>query len=65
MHDPRKSHMDVVECLLRYLKSTPGKGLLFTKHNHLKVESYIDSDWAGSADNRRSTLGYFAFVGGW
>jgi len=25
MHDPRKLHMDVVERILRYLKSTPGK----------------------------------------
>ncbi|KAL5564490.1 hypothetical protein UlMin_027654 [Ulmus minor] len=33
-------------------------------HNHLKVEGYTDADWAGSADNRRSTSGYFTFVGG-
>ncbi|KAL5540403.1 hypothetical protein UlMin_042426 [Ulmus minor] len=64
MHDPRKPHMDAVECILRYLKSAPGKGLLFAKHNHLKVEGYTDADWAGSADNRRSTSGYFTFVGG-
>ncbi|KAL5537662.1 hypothetical protein UlMin_045498 [Ulmus minor] len=63
-NDPRKPYMDAIERILRYLKSTPGKGLLFTKHNHLKVEGYIDADWAGSADNRRSTSGYFTFVGG-
>ncbi|KAL5546306.1 hypothetical protein UlMin_005993, partial [Ulmus minor] len=56
--------MDAVERILRYLKSAPGKGLLFTKHNHLKIEGYTDADWAGSADNRRSTSGYFTFVGG-
>lgn len=64
MHDPRKPHMDAVERILRYLKSAPGKGLLFTKNNHLKVEGYTDADWAGSADDRKSTLGYFTFVGG-
>ena len=63
-HDPRKPHMDVVECILRYLKIAPGKGLLFTKHNHLKVEDYTDSDWASLVDNRRSTSGYFTFVSG-
>lgn len=64
MHDPRKPHMDAVERILRYLKSAPGKGLLFSNHDHLKVEGYTDADWAGSADNRRSTSGYFTFVGG-
>ncbi|KAL5551711.1 hypothetical protein UlMin_001887 [Ulmus minor] len=28
------------------------------------IEGYTDADWAGSADNRRSTSGYFTFVGG-
>ena len=56
--------MDVVERILRYLKSAPGKGLLFSKHGHLKVEGYTDADWAGSANDRRSTAGYFTFVGG-
>ena len=44
MHDPQKSHMDVVEHILKYLKSTPGKGLLVKKHNHLNVEGYSDED---------------------
>ncbi|KAL5548024.1 hypothetical protein UlMin_003255 [Ulmus minor] len=30
----------------------------------MKIEGYTDADWAGSADNRRSTSGYFTFVGG-
>ncbi|CAJ2659174.1 unnamed protein product [Trifolium pratense] len=64
MHDPRKPHMDAVERILRYLKSTPGKGILFSNNGHLRVEGYTDADWAGSADDRRSTSGYFTFVGG-
>jgi len=36
MHDPRKLHMDAVERILRYLKSTPGKGILFLKSWKLK-----------------------------
>nr|KYP74866.1 Retrovirus-related Pol polyprotein from transposon TNT 1-94 [Cajanus cajan] len=64
MHDPRKPHMDAVERILRYLKSAPGKGLLFSNHGHLKVEGYTDADWAGSKNDRRSTAGYLTFVGG-
>jgi hypothetical protein len=64
MHNPRQPHMDAVERILRYLKSSPGKGLLFSKHGHLGVDGYTDADWAGSANDRRSTSGYFTYVGG-
>lgn len=64
MHDPRKPHMDAVDRILRYLKSAPGEGLIFTKHNHMKVEGYTDADWAGSANDRRSIPRSFTFVGG-
>ena len=64
MHDPRKSHMDAVYQILRYLKNAPGKGLLFERNKHLKIEGYCDSDWASCADDRRSTSGYCMFVGG-
>ena len=59
MHDPKKPHMDVVEQILRYLKSTPGKGLLFLNHGHLKVEGYTYANWVGSTDDIRSAAGYF------
>lgn len=64
MHDPRTPHMGTAERILRYLKLAQGKGLLFSNHGHLKVEGYTDADWVGSANNRRSTSGYFTFVGG-
>lgn len=64
MHDPRKAHMDVVERILRYLKSTLEKGILFSNHGNLKVEGYTNADWAGSRNDRRSTSGYFTFAGG-
>ncbi|RVX17702.1 Retrovirus-related Pol polyprotein from transposon RE1 [Vitis vinifera] len=45
--------------------SAPGKGILFTKNvDHQSIEVYTDADWAGAVDDRRSTSGYFTFVGG-
>ncbi|KAI5337774.1 hypothetical protein L3X38_017045 [Prunus dulcis] len=62
MHSPSEDHMVAVMCILRYLKVTPGKGLMFFKYGHTDVEGYMDADWAGSITNRRSTSGYFTFV---
>ena len=64
MHDPRSGHLDAVYRILRYLKSSPGKGLMFKSHGHLNVEGYCDADWASCLDDRRSTSGYCVFVGG-
>jgi hypothetical protein len=44
MHDPRSSHLDTVHRILRYLKSCPGKCILFSNNGHLRVEGYTDAD---------------------
>jgi hypothetical protein len=38
MHDLKKGHMDAVYQILRYLKSVPGKRLIFRKNEHLNIE---------------------------
>lgn len=37
---------------------------MFSKNNHLRIESYTDADWAGNITDRKFTAGYFTFVGG-
>ncbi|CAL2254674.1 unnamed protein product [Prunus armeniaca] len=64
MHSRSEDHMGVLMCILRYLKVTPGKGLMFCKYGHTDVEGYTDADWAGSVINKHSTSRYFTFVGG-
>jgi len=63
MHSPSEDHMNAVIRILRYLKSSPRKGLMFSKYDHLRVEGYTDADWAGNVSDRKSTSGYFTFVG--
>ena len=59
MHLPTKGHM------LRYLKTTPGKGLFFRKKNEERgVKIYTDADWVGSETDRHSTTGYHSYVWG-
>ncbi|CAL9023566.1 unnamed protein product [Prunus brigantina] len=38
MHSPSEDHMGVVMRILRYLKVTPGKGLMFCNYGHTDVE---------------------------
>jgi hypothetical protein len=64
MHCPSEDHMNAVIRILRYLKFSPGKGLMFTRNNHLRVEGYTYADWAGNISDRKSTSGYFTLVGG-
>ncbi|KAM7499356.1 hypothetical protein LguiA_023770 [Lonicera macranthoides] len=65
LHNPGEKHMQAVMRIISYLKATPGKGILFQKNeNFLKIEGYTDADWAGNICDRRSTSGYFTFVGG-
>ena len=64
MHSPGPEHLEAVNRILRYLKGSPGRGLLYKACGHLQVEAYTDADWAGSVMDRRSTSGYCTFVGG-
>ncbi|WKA10931.1 hypothetical protein VitviT2T_028474 [Vitis vinifera] len=65
MHNPGEQHMNAVMRILRYLKNAHVKGILFAKNvNHQSIEVYTNADWAGAVDDRRSTSGYFTFVGG-
>ncbi|RVX14701.1 Retrovirus-related Pol polyprotein from transposon RE2 [Vitis vinifera] len=48
MHSPNQGHFDAVYKVLRYLRGTPGKGLLYENRGHLQVDVFTDADWAGS-----------------
>ena len=65
MSNPRKRHWEVVKWILRYLKGASDVGLTFQKDGGgISILGYVDSDYAGDLDRRRSTTGYiFTLVG--
>jgi hypothetical protein len=46
-----------------YLRSCTRVGLKIVKSSSLLNTGYLDADWAGSLDDRRSTGGYAIFLG--
>lgn len=64
MHAPRPPHFEVVCHILRYLKSTPSRGLLHRPSSSLTVTWFSDYDWAGSCSHWQSTSSYCTFVAG-
>ena len=55
--DPRNVHLMAAKHILRYPRGTVDYGLKYEANQKINLEGYVDSDWAGSAIDRKSTLG--------
>jgi len=65
MQTPRKPHLDVVRCILRYIKHTLQCEIFYEAKSQLQVHGYTDANWASNVFDRRSTSGFmFSFVSG-
>lgn len=58
MQAPKQEHWNAAMRVLRYLKSSPGQGIILPKDNDLHLVGYCDSDWASCPLTRRSVSGY-------
>ena len=56
-------HVNAGRKVLRYLKGTFNHCLFYDKMNDLIVSAFIDVDWTGSLNDRRSTSGYVFLLG--
>ncbi|XP_070660467.1 uncharacterized mitochondrial protein AtMg00810-like [Malus domestica] len=64
MHAPIVEHLNIVKRILHYLKRSIDRGILMRNNHATKIHAYTDVDWAGSAIDRKSTIGYCTFVVG-
>ncbi|KAB5529442.1 hypothetical protein DKX38_019523 [Salix brachista] len=64
LQSPTQNHWQACKRILRYLAGSVGEGIKFTSAPAMNIESFCDSDWASSLDDRRSTSGYCVYLGG-
>lgn len=59
MSDPGTEHWNAVKWIVRYLKGTSNSGLIYGKASEGSgVIGFVDSDYAGDLDSRRSQTGF-------
>ena len=64
MANPGKEHWNAVKWVLRYLRGTSDYCITFNSNSDY-VCGFVDSDFTGDLDKRRSTSGYvFTLAGG-
>ena len=64
MSKPGKVHWEAVKWIMRYLKGSTDVCLVFEGQKNRGVVGYVDSDYAGDLDKRRSLTGYIFTVFG-
>ncbi|KAK8957726.1 hypothetical protein KSP39_PZI001286 [Platanthera zijinensis] len=61
---PGPNHWTAVKNILRYLKRTKNKFLVFGGHKELRVEGYTDASFMTDPDDRRSQSGFVFLLNG-
>jgi histone deacetylase 1/2 len=63
LHAPTSVNWSAVKRILRYVRGTVKFGLKIRKSKSMLVSAFLDADWAGDVDDRRSTGGFAVYLG--
>ena len=61
--DPRHVHLIAAKHILRYLRGTIDYGLKYEVNQKINLKGYVNSDWVGSAIDRKSTSWFCFSIG--
>jgi hypothetical protein len=61
--EPRHEHWIAAKHVLRFIHGTLNYGLIYTASSDIQLHGFTYSDWAGSAEDRRSTSGMCFILG--
>ncbi|KAL9429358.1 hypothetical protein AB3S75_031220 [Citrus x aurantiifolia] len=53
--NPKESHLATVKRIIRFVTGTVNDGIWYTNDTNSSLAGYSDADWAGNADDRKST----------
>src|SRR5438876_10168660 len=58
MERPCEGHLVAAKRILRYVKGTLSYGLFYKQNVNFSLTGFVDADWAGDVNDRRSTTGF-------
>ncbi|CAM8944411.1 unnamed protein product [Rhodiola kirilowii] len=61
--DPKESHLLQVKMIIKYVCGTLNFGIWYTKDTNPYLVGYCDADWAGNAEDQKSTSGDYIAAG--
>lgn len=64
MEEPNEEHLLAAKRILRYVQGTSSFGIRYKRGEEQELVGYVDSDYAGDLDDRKSTSGYVFMLGG-
>lgn len=63
LQQPTDEHLNAVHHLLRYLKRSPGQGVILKVSSTFQFKAFVDAEWGTCPDTRRSVTGFCVFLG--
>ena len=64
MAEGADSHWEAAKQVLRYLKGTKEKGVIYAREEKFTLKAFCDSDWGTDVDDRKSITGYVIYAQG-
>ena len=61
--NPKESHMIALKRIIKYVKTTVNFDVWYSKDTNDVFTRYSDADWDRNANDRKSTLGGYLYVG--
>nr|GFA45284.1 uncharacterized mitochondrial protein AtMg00810-like [Tanacetum cinerariifolium] len=59
---PKECHLHAIKRIFRYLKGNPKLGLWYPKESPFDLVAYLESDYGGANQDRKSTTGGCQFL---